>query len=316
MRCVLRAARFGARRRAIRRRAFVHLAGRWRKLLVGCRLRHDLDELPLPHRFRVAGATFGDGIRHRRHEQAHGANGVVVAGDDEIHAIRGAVGVHDSDNRDADLAGLGDSNALVVRVHHEQRVRQPAHVLDAAQAALQLVHQAPSLQAFFLGEHVESAVGGLGFQVGQTTNGLADGLVVGERAAQPTLIDERRADTLRLFADHFGGGMLGADEEHLGVPRAELPRLREGVPQQSGGDRQVDDVDLVADAEDVVSHLRVPKPRLVAEMRPRGQHVANADSRHVVLRVGSPHLAATPNPSNPQGRDHPRRCSKRRRCFI
>ena len=176
------------------------------------------------------------GVRDGGHEEAHGADRVVVAGDDVVHAVRVAVGVDDAEDLDAELVGFGHGDAFVVHIDDEQRIRQTAHLLDAAEAALQLLHQARLLQRLLLRQHVERAVLGLGLQVRQATDGLPDGLVVGQRAAEPALVDERHADALRLLADDLRGGPLGADEEDLVAPPCESLDLGEGrVEGRYGG---------------------------------------------------------------------------------
>src|SRR5690606_36466400 len=135
------------------------------------------------------GATAGvvaaadHGISHGAHVQLDGTDGVVVTRDDVVDAFRAAVGIDDADDRNAQLVGFGDGDALVVDVDHEQRVRQAAHVLDAAQAAIQLFQVAGAHQGFFLGQLGEGAVLGLGFQLGQALDRSTDGLVVGQHAA-------------------------------------------------------------------------------------------------------------------------------------
>src|SRR5690606_5878963 len=97
-------------------------------------------------------ATTDHGIGHGTHVQLDGADGVIVARDDVVNAFRAAVGINDADNRDTQLVGFGDGNALVVNVDNEHGVRQAAHVLDAAQAAIQFFQITGAHQGFFLGQ--------------------------------------------------------------------------------------------------------------------------------------------------------------------
>ena len=50
----------------------------------------------------------------------------------------------------------------------------------------------------------------------------------------------------------------------------------QGAMQHRHGLRQVDDVDVVAGAEDVVRHLRIPAMGLMAEMHASFQQLAHA----------------------------------------
>ena len=75
------------------------------------------------------------------------AAGVVVARDREGDLARVAVAVEHGHDRDAQLVGLLDRDLLLVGVDHEQDVGQAAHVLDAAQRALELVALAGQVRA-------------------------------------------------------------------------------------------------------------------------------------------------------------------------
>src|SRR5207302_1654100 len=60
------------------------------------------------------------------------AGGVILAGDQEGDAVRGAIGVDHRRNRQTEAARLLDRALLLVGVDHEHEVRQPAHALDAS----------------------------------------------------------------------------------------------------------------------------------------------------------------------------------------
>ena len=60
--------------------------------------------------------------------QLHGADGVVVAGDDVIDLIGIAVGVHDGHDRDAQRAGLAHGDMLLAGIDHEQRTGELLHL--------------------------------------------------------------------------------------------------------------------------------------------------------------------------------------------
>ena len=53
--------------------------------------------------------------------------------------VRIAIGVDDGRDRHAEAPRLLDRDVLLVGVDHEQEVGQPAHVLDAAKRAVELV---------------------------------------------------------------------------------------------------------------------------------------------------------------------------------
>ena len=109
-----------------------------------------------------------------------------------------------------------------------------------------------------------------------------DGLEVGERPAQPAVVDVRLAAALGLVLDRLLGLLLGADEQ-------DRPAVLDGAADEPVGGvdpleglLQIDDVDAVALAEDESAHLRVPTARLVAEMDAGLQQLLHGDDSHGV----------------------------------
>ena len=96
----------------------------------------------------VALLAFQNSVSHSASDQLDSADSVVVAGDDVVDLIGIAVGINDSNNGDVQLAGLGDSDALLVGVNDEHSLRQSLHVLDAAQVLVQLGHLELELDDF------------------------------------------------------------------------------------------------------------------------------------------------------------------------
>ena len=94
----------------------------------------------------------GDQIAIERHRAA----GVVIAGNGVGDAVRIGVGIEDGRDRNIEPARFLDGDGFLVGVDHEQQVGHAAHVLDAAERALQLVALALHGQAFFLGEPPDS----------------------------------------------------------------------------------------------------------------------------------------------------------------
>ena len=116
---------------------------------------------------------------------------------------------------------------------------------DAAQAALELLEVTAAHQGF-LGQLVEGAVLGLGFQVAQALDRLTD---VGEHAAQPAMVDVRHAATSGFLANDLAGGTLGADEQDLVLASGQALNEGQGLVEHRQGLFEVDDMDLVARAE-------------------------------------------------------------------
>ena len=61
-----------------------------------------------------------NGVCHGSSDQTDGADGVIVAGDHVVDLIGIAVGVHDGDDGDVQLAGLSNGIALLAGVDDEQ----------------------------------------------------------------------------------------------------------------------------------------------------------------------------------------------------
>ncbi len=74
-------------------------------------------------------------------------------------------------------------NFLVAYINHKQRIRQRAHVFNAAQTTLQLFLLARQSKPFFLGQAIETGILTHGLEFLKTLNGLLDRLEVGQHAA-------------------------------------------------------------------------------------------------------------------------------------
>jgi len=107
-----------------------------------------------------------------------------------------------------------------------------------------------------------------------------DRLEVGHHAAEPAAIDVGHAAGLRSLANGVARGTLGAHEQDRAVVGSDLRQEIPRVVHQRHGLFQIEDMDLVAFAEDVGGHLRAPIPGLVTEMDARLEHLAHRDTRH------------------------------------
>ena len=152
------------------------------------------------------------------------------------------------------------------------------------------------ISASFLVRLVEGAVGLLCLQIAQALDRGADGLVVGEHAAQPAMADIGHAGALSLLLDDLARGTLGADKQDLVLvscePLDQVQRFIEG----GNSVLEVDDVDLVAGTKDVLVHLGIPVTGLVAKVCACLQQVAHAYLRHNIIPciwVSPPHIPAT-----------------------
>ena len=72
---------------------------------------------------------------------------------------------------------------------------------------------------------------------------------------------------------------LGADEQHAAAARDRVRDGLERLMQQRHRLGEVDDMDIVAGAENIRLHLRVPAVRLVAEMGAGVEQAAHGEIR-------------------------------------
>jgi len=103
------------------------------------------------------------------------------------------------------------------------------------------------------------------------------------------MIDERHPGPLRFFRNDFACLSFGADEENGAAIARQLPHVLHGILVHLHRLFQIDDVNLIALAEDVIGHLRIPVTGLVTEVDPGFQHLTHRD-RHYdnSFRVGPP----------------------------
>ena len=225
-------------------------------------------------------ATFLDRVGDHPAHQRVGPDRIVVSGNRELDDIGVDVGVDDSDDRNAELVGLGDGDVFFLGVEDEDRVRSLVHAANAAQVLLQLLELAAEQQRFLLRHRVELAGHAHAFVLLHLGDPLGDGLEVGEHATKPTLVHVRHTRLLGVAADGILGLLLGTDEHD----RATLGRQITGEVVRGldtgEGLLEIDDVDPAALTEDEPLHLRVPPPGLVSEVDARFQHLPHGDDCH------------------------------------
>ena len=169
---------------------------------------------------------------------------------------------------------------LLAGVHHEQRAGQALHLADAAQVAQQLFALMLQLDDFLLGQHVKLAVLLHPVDLVQAVDTGLDGLVVGQHAAQPAVVDIEHVAALGFALDAFLGLLLGADEQDGLAFHRQVAHEHVRFVNLLDGLLQVDDVDAVALSEDVLSHLGVPAAGLMTEVHARFQKVLHRNDSH------------------------------------
>src|SRR5438067_293378 len=209
--------------------------------------------------------AFQNGVGDLLREEADGADGVVVPGDHVVDVLGIAVRVDDGHDRDVQLLRLLDRDVLLLRVDDEERVGQPVHLADADQVLLELVALVLHGGALLL-RHLLLRVVQHRLELLEALDRFPNRGEVRQRAAQPAVVHVEHAAAVGLFENRVLGLALGADEQDA------LPSVRD-VRDVCGSfleelERllQVDDVDPVALAEDVLLHLRVPALGLMTEV--------------------------------------------------
>ena len=114
----------------------------------------------------------------------------------------------------------------------------------------------------------------------QPLDRLRDGLEVGQHAAEPAVVDVILAAALGRLGDRLLRLALGADEQHPAAAGDDVADRLQALVQHRHRLLEIDDVDAVAHAEDVGRHLRVPAPRVMAEMNAGFEQLTHRVSRY------------------------------------
>ena len=89
---------------------------------------------------------------------------------------------------------------------------------------------------------------------------------VGQKAAEPALVDVIHLAAIGFFGDRFLRLPLGADEQNVLSLRGHLAHETGGVLEELQRLLQINDVNAVALAENVFLHLRIPALGLMTEV--------------------------------------------------
>src|SRR4029077_5730578 len=109
----------------------------------------------------------------------------------------------------------------------------------------------------------------------QALDRLRDGLEVRQHAAEPAMIDIILTAAFGGLCNRLLRLTLGSDEKHAPARRCDITDRLERPRELRDGLFQIDDVDTVANPEDVRLHLRIPAPGVMAEMDARFQKLTH-----------------------------------------
>src|ERR1700680_3642 len=238
-------------------------------------------------------ATLDDCVRNFTRHEFDGTDCIVVAWNRIIDLVRVAIRVDDGDDRNLELTGFEDGDALFARIDDVERVWQTRHVFDAAEEPLEARELIFQLADFFFSQHFKEARITLALELAQSRNTLLNCLKICQGAAQPALVDVEHAGALCFLADNVLCLLFCADEQkYLAAARHVFDCVID-FTQLDHRLLQVDDVDAVALLENVAGHLRIPATGLVPEMDSRFEELLHRDDRgwscHV--RTFQPHVA-------------------------
>ena len=221
-----------------------------------------------------------DDLREAVQDQLDAADGVVVARDDVVDRLRVGVRVDDRDDGDVQADRLLDGVRLLDAVDDEDAAGLLGHLGDARQVRLELRELAAEHRVLLLVLGELAAVRlRRRLQLAHALDGGAEGLRVGERAAEPALGHVELVDALRRLLDHLGDLLLRRDEEDLLAGEDGVAHERGRLVEELDGLLEVDDVDAVALVEDVAFHLRIPALGLVTEVQTGVKEVLEGDAR-------------------------------------
>ena len=135
---------------------------------------------------------------------------------------------------------------------------------------------------------------GFGFQINQALNGLTNGLVIGEHAAQPALIHIGHANPGRLLGNHLGCCTLRTNEHDFLALGRHVAHFDQRFIERRKGFLKIDDVNLVTSTKDKWCHFRVPETGLVAKVHASGQHVSHTYSHFFYSGLAICHASQIP----------------------
>ena len=154
----------------------------------------------------------------------------------------------------------------MIDIDDKQHVGQGSHFLDAAQAAFELVLFAAEPKQLLLCQTIHAAVFRHLLERHQALDRLTDCLVIRQHAAQPAIADKWHVRARRVSSDRVPGRTLGTHKQNLATIGDSRLDERACFARQRQAHLEVDNVNLVALAEDEGSHLRVPIAGLVTKM--------------------------------------------------
>lgn len=218
-----------------------------------------------------------DGVAEFSDDELNHPDGIIVAGNGEVHEFRVAVGVDEGGHGDADSMGFGDGVPLASRVDQDECGRLLLHCAEALEVLEQLLLLPHEGRDAFFAFSLHAAVLFHGFNFLEALDAASDGREIRERPADPAFTHVEHVAPLGFTLDCSLGLAFCSDEENLLAPGSEFLQESVGENQTLDGFSEVDDVDGLPFAVDVRIHFGIPAPRAMAEVDARFKEFANRD---------------------------------------
>jgi hypothetical protein len=179
----------------------------------------------------------------------------------------------------AEFHGLLNGDVLLVGVDHHQHIRQAAHLLDAAERAVEFVAFTRQVQQFLFGQAADLFLSKLVLEYLQALDRVGYCFPVRHHAAEPAVIDIVLAAAFGGLGDQVARLTFGADEQHASAGGDDVANRDQRLMQHRNRLFQIDNMDAVADPEEVGSHLRIPAAGGVAEMNASFEQLTHGEVR-------------------------------------
>ena len=224
--------------------------------------------------------TFGNGVRDHTSQQSDGTNCIVIARNRVSDVIRVRVGVEDSDDGDAELGGFAHREVFALGVDNPQRAGGLGEVTNSTERLVELDELAAFHEEFLLGESLGRVIEVDLFQFLHALEAAEDGLEVGEKSTEPTLVDVGLSDAAGFRRDRFLGLLLGSDEQDCAATCNGLTNEFVGVVNVCERLLKVDDVDARPLGQDEALDFRIPTLSLVSKVNTAVEQLANCYNGH------------------------------------
>ena len=178
-----------------------------------------------------------------------------------------------------------DADSLLLRINHEDRIRDAGHRLDAAEVLLELLLLLLQSGDLLLGKDIKCAILRHRVDLVQTLNPALDRLEVRQHAAEPSLVHIIHTAALSLGLDGILCLLLRADKQNRAALLDDLEDRLVGLIDLDHRLLQINDVNPVSLRENVRSHLGIPSSRLMAEMDTCFQQLLHRYYTHFVSSI-------------------------------